>query len=79
MSKKVKEYYFNPDGQLVDAKEGQNNSPKNNDQQPTVQDANTNKPNVEIETQNINNGREPLVRETIVRETYSRDPNVDNN
>lgn len=79
MSKKVKEYYFNPDGQLVDAKEGQNNSPKNNEQQPTVQDTNTNKPNVEIETQNINNGREPLVRETIVRETYSRDPNVDNN
>ncbi len=75
MSKKVKEYYFNPDGQLVDAKD----SSKKDEQKPIVQDTNTNKPNVEIETQNINNGREPIVRETIVRETYSRDPNVDNN
>lgn len=74
MSKKVKEYYFNPNGELVDAKDGQSNSSIKEEQVPTVQDAN-NKPSIEIETQNINNGREPIVRETIVRETYSREPN----
>ena len=78
MKKKVKEFYLNDQGQLVDAKERSNATEAQrdvsvNENVNTIDNSNN---------ENINNSynNQPITRETIIRETYLKDNQViDNN